>query len=140
MRVSSDGQLSSAILDRVARNDMALGDAAKMVRLSFDPTLRSNLSVGLPIDMRAYETGTLRIEHTKRIGPDDPYFKDAVRRMVEGAANRLRQYRSLRFLCLAAGGQAVHYDLRARGLSGKLLRWHVRTARDQTGETTGNNS
>ncbi len=63
------------ILDRVARNNMPLGDAAKMVLLSFDSTLRSNLSVGLPIDMLAYETGTLRIEHTKRIGPDDPYFK-----------------------------------------------------------------
>ena len=63
------------ILDRVARNDMKLGDAAKMVLLSFDSTLRSNLSVGLPIDMLTYETGTLKFEHTKRIGPDDPYFK-----------------------------------------------------------------
>ena len=63
------------ILDRVARNDMKLGDAAKMALLSFDSTLRSNLSVGLPIDLLTYETGSLRIEHTKRIGPDDPYFK-----------------------------------------------------------------
>ena len=63
------------ILDRVARNDMKLGDAAKMVLLSFDSTLRSNLSVGLPIDMLTYERGTLKIEHTKRIGLDDPYFK-----------------------------------------------------------------
>jgi putative proteasome-type protease len=63
------------ILDRVARNDMKLGDAAKMVLLSFDSTLRSNLSVGLPIDMLTYEEGTLKIEHTKRIGLDDPYFK-----------------------------------------------------------------
>lgn len=63
------------ILDRVARNDMALGDAAKMVLLSFDSTLRSNLSVGLPLDLLTYEADTLRIEHTKRIGLDDPYFK-----------------------------------------------------------------
>ncbi len=63
------------ILDRVARNEMKLGDAAKMVLLSFDSTLRSNLSVGLPIDMLTYETDTLKFEHTKRIGPDDPYFK-----------------------------------------------------------------
>ncbi len=63
------------ILDRVARNDMPLGEAAKMVLLSFDSTLRSNLSVGLPLDMLTYETGSLRIEHTKRIGQDDPYFK-----------------------------------------------------------------
>jgi putative proteasome-type protease len=63
------------ILDRVARNDMPLGDAAKMVLLSFDSTLRSNLSVGLPLDLLTYEADTLRIEHTKRIGLDDPYFK-----------------------------------------------------------------
>ncbi len=63
------------ILDRVARSEMELGDAAKLALLSFDSTLRSNLSVGLPIDLLTYEAGTLRIEHTKRIGPDDPYFK-----------------------------------------------------------------
>ena len=63
------------ILDRVARSDMELGEAAKMVLLSFDSTLRSNLSVGLPIDLLTYETGSLKVEHTKRIGLDDPYFK-----------------------------------------------------------------
>jgi putative proteasome-type protease len=63
------------ILDRVGRNAMKLGDAAKMILLSFDSTLRSNLSVGLPIDMLTYETGTLKFEHMKRIGQDDPYFK-----------------------------------------------------------------
>jgi putative proteasome-type protease len=63
------------ILDRVAQTTMKLGDAAKLVLLSFDSTVRSNLSVGLPIDMLTYETGTLRLEHTKRIGLDDPYFK-----------------------------------------------------------------
>ena len=63
------------ILDRVARSDMGLGDAAKMILVSFDSTLRSNLSVGLPIDLLTYEVDTLKIEHTKRIGLDDPYFK-----------------------------------------------------------------
>ena len=63
------------ILDRVAQTTMKLGDAAKLVLLSFDSTVRSNLSVGLPIDMLTYETGTLKFEHTKRIGLDDPYFK-----------------------------------------------------------------
>jgi putative proteasome-type protease len=63
------------ILDRVARSDMELGEAAKMILISFDSTLRSNLSVGLPIDLLTYEADTLKIEHTKRIGLDDPYFK-----------------------------------------------------------------
>ncbi len=63
------------ILDRVARSNMELGEAAKMILVSFDSTLRSNLSVGLPIDLLTYETDKLKIEHTRRIGPDDPYFK-----------------------------------------------------------------
>jgi putative proteasome-type protease len=63
------------ILDRVGRNSMKLGNAAKMILLSFDSTLRSNLSVGLPIDMLTYETGSLVFEHIKRIDQDDPYFK-----------------------------------------------------------------
>lgn len=63
------------ILDRVAEAKMPLGEAAKMILVSFDSTLRSNLSVGLPIDMLTYETGSLKFEHMKRIGQDDPYFR-----------------------------------------------------------------
>ena len=62
------------ILDRVARNDMRLGAAAKMVLLSFDSTLRSNLGVGMPIDLLLYEADTLKIDRTRRIEQDDPYF------------------------------------------------------------------
>jgi putative proteasome-type protease len=63
------------ILDRVAQNSMRLGEAAKLVLLSFDSTLRSNLSVGMPIDMLTYEKDTLRLEHMRRIQQDDPYFR-----------------------------------------------------------------
>ena len=63
------------ILDRVADAKMPLGEAAKMVLISFDSTLRSNMSVGLPIDMLTYENRTLKFEHVKRIGEDDPYFR-----------------------------------------------------------------
>lgn len=63
------------ILDRVADAKMTLGEAAKMILVSFDSTLRSNLSVGLPIDMLTYEKGSLTFEHMKRIGQDDPYFR-----------------------------------------------------------------
>jgi len=59
----------------VADAKMALGEAAKMVLISFDSTLRSNLSVGLPIDMLTYENRSLKFEHVKRIGEDDPYFR-----------------------------------------------------------------
>ena len=64
------------ILDRVARADMRLGEAAKLMLLSFDSTLRSNLSVGMPLDILIYERDSLDVRREKRIGPDDEYFKN----------------------------------------------------------------
>ncbi len=64
------------ILDRVARPEMRLGEAAKLILLSFDSTLRSNLSVGMPIDILLYERDSLDVRREKRIGQDDEYFKN----------------------------------------------------------------
>jgi putative proteasome-type protease len=63
------------ILDRVADSDMRLGEAAKMVLLSFDSTLRSNLSVGMPIDLLLYNRDMLKVERERRVKQEDPYFK-----------------------------------------------------------------
>jgi putative proteasome-type protease len=63
------------ILDRVARPTMRLGEAAKLILLSFDSTLRSNLSVGMPIDILLYERDSLDLKREKRIFQDDAYFK-----------------------------------------------------------------
>lgn len=64
------------ILDRVARPDMRLGEAAKLVLLSFDSTLRSNLTVGMPIDLVIYERNSLDVTRERRINADDEYFKN----------------------------------------------------------------
>jgi putative proteasome-type protease len=63
------------ILDRVAQPTMRLGQAAKLILLSFDSTLRSNLSVGMPIDILLYERDRLDLHREKRIGQDDAYFR-----------------------------------------------------------------
>jgi len=63
------------ILDRVAQPTMRLGEAAKLILLSFDSTLRSNLSVGLPIDVLIYECDSLDLRREARINQDDEYFK-----------------------------------------------------------------
>ena len=63
------------ILDRVARNDMRLGEAAKLILLSYDSTLRSNLSVGMPIDILVYERDSLNVSRERRIAQDDEYFQ-----------------------------------------------------------------
>src|SRR5207248_10526743 len=63
------------ILDRVTDPAMPLGKAAKLILLSFDSTLRSNLSVGLPIDLLLYNVNSLKLERTRRIERDNEYFQ-----------------------------------------------------------------
>ena len=63
------------ILDRVAQPTMRLGAAAKLILLSFDSTLRSNLSVGMPIDILIYERDSLDLRREKRIDRENEYFK-----------------------------------------------------------------
>ena len=63
------------ILDRVSDPAMRLGEAAKLILLSFDSTIRSNLSVGLPIDLVVYARDTLKLDRARRIERDDPYFR-----------------------------------------------------------------
>ncbi len=75
------------ILGRVTRPDMRLGEAAKMVLLSFDSTLRSNLSVGMPIDMLLYNTDTFSTDRQVRIEQDDPYFQ----KLSSGWSEKLRE-------------------------------------------------
>jgi putative proteasome-type protease len=62
------------ILDRLLHPDLGLDEAAKLALLSFDSTLRSNLSVGVPIDMLCYRRDTLGVPEPVRLGEDDAYF------------------------------------------------------------------
>jgi len=62
------------ILDRVARYDTPLDDAVKLALISMDSTLRSNFSVGLPMDLLVYRRDTQRVAAHERIGDDDAYF------------------------------------------------------------------
>jgi putative proteasome-type protease len=75
------------ILDRVANPKMRLGEAAKLVLLSFDSTLRSNLSVGMPIDILIYERDSLDVRREMRIQQDDEYFK----KLSSGWSEALRE-------------------------------------------------
>ena len=62
------------ILDRVISVDTPLDDAKKAALLSMDSTLRSNLSVGMPLDMVVIETDSCRVTEQRRIGANDEDF------------------------------------------------------------------
>ncbi len=63
------------ILDRVVRPETSLVDAAKAVLLSMDSTLRSNLSVGMPLDLCVIKRDACKIDHTRRIEAGDKAFQ-----------------------------------------------------------------
>ncbi len=54
---------------------MSFEDAVKLMMVSFDSTLKANLSVGLPLDMMVIEKDNHAPLHTKRITAADPYFQ-----------------------------------------------------------------
>jgi putative proteasome-type protease len=63
------------ILDRVVKLTTSLQDAQKAVLLSMDSTLRSNLSVGMPLDLCVIEKDACRVTEKRRIEAGDPAFR-----------------------------------------------------------------
>ena len=64
------------ILDRVVTPETTLTDAKKAVLLSMDSTIRSNLSVGMPLDLVVIKKDALEITEQRRIEAQDPAFAE----------------------------------------------------------------
>jgi putative proteasome-type protease len=64
------------VLDRAITFDTDLDDALKIALISMDSTMRSNLGVGLPIDLVVVRRDVCDAELTYRIEPGEPYFQD----------------------------------------------------------------
>ena len=79
-----EAKYGKPIIDRVLHYCTPLAEAAKCTLISFDSTVRSNLSVGLPIDMLIYRTDSFAPAVPHRIGEDDPYFHQLSRGWGEG--------------------------------------------------------
>ena len=62
------------VFDRIIHRDTSLSDAVKCTIVSFDSTMRSNLSVGAPIDLLVYENDSLRIKIQRRLDEGDAYL------------------------------------------------------------------
>jgi putative proteasome-type protease len=72
------------ILDRVVSGRTTLNEAAKCALISMDSTLRSNVSVGLPIDIAIVRRDECRVAVRKRLDETDLYLSDIRRRWSEG--------------------------------------------------------
>ena len=71
---SGEMKYGKPIIDRVVTRATSLLEATKCTMVSFDSTMRSNISVGLPIDLLVYETDSLDVRLQRRIEESDPYY------------------------------------------------------------------
>jgi putative proteasome-type protease len=72
------------IIARVVTRATSLNDVAKCVLVSFDSTMRSNLSVGMPIDLICYERDSLSVSMHRRFDEGDAYFATLGKQWTEG--------------------------------------------------------
>lgn len=69
-----ESKYGKPIIDRVVRYDTPLQQAAKCVLISFDSTIRSNISVGLPVDLMICERDSLHPSVKRRFEEGDTYL------------------------------------------------------------------
>ncbi len=70
-----ESKYGKPVLDRVITPETPLEEAAKCALVSMDSTLKSNLSVGLPLDMVVYEADSFETNKVVCIDNDNPYFQ-----------------------------------------------------------------
>jgi putative proteasome-type protease len=63
------------ILVRAYDPAMSFEEAIKLLMVSFDSTLKANLSVGMPLDLQIYQRDSLELPPSRRITADDPYYQ-----------------------------------------------------------------
>jgi len=69
-----ESKYGKPIIDRVINSKTSLDEAAKCALISMDSTIRSNLSVGLPLDLVIYERDALRVKQQVQITQDNAYY------------------------------------------------------------------
>lgn len=72
---SGETKYGRPILVRAYDPAMSFEDAVKLLMVSFDSTIKANLSVGLPLDIQTYEKDSLTVGHERRIEENDPYYQ-----------------------------------------------------------------
>ena len=70
-----ESKYGKPVLDRVITPDTPLDEAAKCALVSMDSTLKSNLSVGLPLDMVVYEADRFQTDKVVCLDENNPYFR-----------------------------------------------------------------
>ncbi|MGP4952617.1 peptidase [uncultured Psychrobacter sp.] len=86
-----ESKYGKPILDRSVKFDTDINHATQALMLSFDSTIHSNLSVGMPIDFVVYQNDSLTMPKGRRIEADDEHFNKISRDWSEALRNTLME-------------------------------------------------
>lgn len=79
------------ILSRIAAADLSLDDAARLALISFDAAMKSNLSVGPPVELAIYPDGALKFSHQLSLGAESEFLRSFCRTWNEKLKRAFRQ-------------------------------------------------
>ena len=81
---TGEAKYGKPILDLAVTSNATLEDATKCVLVSFDSTMLSNLSVGMPIDLLCYARNSLKVTMKRRFDVGDEYFESLKQHWIAG--------------------------------------------------------
>jgi putative proteasome-type protease len=88
---TGEAKYGKPILDLGVTSSATLEDVTKCVLVSFDSTMLSNLSVGMPIDLLCYRRDSLQVTMRRRFDEGDAYFDALTRQWLEGTRRVFRE-------------------------------------------------
>ncbi len=86
-----EAKYGKPILVRAYDPDMSFEDTIKLMMVSFDSTIKANLSVGLPLDLQVYATDSFKVNTKPRIEADDAYYQAVSTGWGDALRNALMQ-------------------------------------------------
>ncbi len=86
-----ESKYGKPILDRILNPDTSLETAGLCVLVSMDSTMRSNLTVGPPIELQVYESDSLNLERYHRFEVDSEYLRQLNRNWDQRLREAFRQ-------------------------------------------------
>ena len=88
---TGEAKYGKPILDLAVTPSASLEDATKCVLVSFDSTMLSNLSVGMPIDLLCYPRDSLKVSMRRRFDTGDAYFESLKQQWIAGTRKVFRE-------------------------------------------------
>lgn len=106
-----EAKYGKPILDRVLTVESSLEEAVKCALISMDSTLKSNLSVGMPLDLLVYQADSLSISHITHIDERNEYFDVIRKNWGQSLRQVFTELESPKWLSIDSNLNNSHYGL-----------------------------